>query len=924
MQAKIYKHFPVMVRKTLVLISLLVCFTLTNAQSQSLDNFNRLEAKGNIPQNLLEIANSKETIKDKYEENLRNQIKKYILSGKIIFGDTVSNYVNNVVDGLLKNQPKLRDEIKVYVIKSTQVNAFATSKGYLFLTTGLIAQATSEAELAFAISHEIIHYTKKHGYSLKEDFDDIDDFLTYHSRSRDQEFECDREGFQDYYLKAGYDKDSPMGVYDILQYSYLPFDELKLDRSYFETENYKFKDNYFLESVTPISSRENYVDTFSTHPNLKLRRLEMEKLIEKNANHIGNAFLQTKSSFEFIRTLCRFETINQQIIFDQYTKAYYNTIILLEKFPNNSFLRTSKIASIYGISKVKTYGNYSRYLLTKKETEGQIQYVANFFERANKKEVALMAIRDVFEGIKQDSSKYYLSLFDDIVKDLANDMQMGDLNKFSDLRMGETYEEAPQNGEENSNLSKYDKIKSSKIVGHQKGFKSENYMLGDYKRDENFIRRFESALEKNEAKKASNLIKDLKDEDEIPNIKTLIVFEPLTITFNKKKEIKKSSETDAKLSQRFETMVENAARKNGISPIMMSNNSFDTSFSYQLRAKINDLKMSFNKFGEINYESRDLDNYTKELKSPYLNFITLYKAPKTDNNAVYKATHTVMSAVFAYPFLPISVYQWANQAYAAELNFLVYDLENNTFVSNNTINYVSENTKDFEKQALDKSFKTINDQSSSYNQYGYQGKRFLFSLGADIIPALFSPNSQGETGAMMFDYSLNPSLEFVVSKSFSLGVGMSFMKTKFERKENYSYSFPNLGTLDVIGYSLFLKSYKAIAPLGYYYKFQVDYLTYTPNLIWKEEVYNNNTHNYEFVPREFSDKSYSLGFKVEYGKVFFLNDYLEIGAGCSFGLTTKGWGSIGFDDLTLPEYAETKLRKAYMIGINLNIGILPF
>ena len=33
-------------------------------------------------------------------------------------------------------------------------------------------------ELAFAISHEIIHYTKKHGYSLKDNFDDISDFLT--------------------------------------------------------------------------------------------------------------------------------------------------------------------------------------------------------------------------------------------------------------------------------------------------------------------------------------------------------------------------------------------------------------------------------------------------------------------------------------------------------------------------------------------------------------------------------------------------------------------------------------------------------------------------------------------------------------------------------------------------------------------------
>ena len=139
-------------RTTILLFSFLICYVLTNAQNQSLDSFNRLEAVGRIPQNLLEIANSNEILKDKYEDNLRNQIKKFILSGKIIFGDEVSNYVNNIVDGLLRNQPKLRDEIKVYIIKSSQVNAFATSNGYLFLTTGLIAQSTSEAELAFAIS----------------------------------------------------------------------------------------------------------------------------------------------------------------------------------------------------------------------------------------------------------------------------------------------------------------------------------------------------------------------------------------------------------------------------------------------------------------------------------------------------------------------------------------------------------------------------------------------------------------------------------------------------------------------------------------------------------------------------------------------------------------------------------------------------
>ena len=69
-----------MIRKTLVVLCFLICYVLTNAQNQSLDNFNRLEAVGKIPQNLLEIANSNEILKDKYEDNLRNQIKKFILS----------------------------------------------------------------------------------------------------------------------------------------------------------------------------------------------------------------------------------------------------------------------------------------------------------------------------------------------------------------------------------------------------------------------------------------------------------------------------------------------------------------------------------------------------------------------------------------------------------------------------------------------------------------------------------------------------------------------------------------------------------------------------------------------------------------------------------------------------------------------------
>ncbi|MFA6824275.1 MAG: M48 family metallopeptidase [Bacteroidales bacterium] len=920
-------------KRLLLLFCFLVLCLLTNAQNGDIDNFVRLEAVGKIPSNLLEIANSDEILENDYEEGLRNQIKTFILSGKIVFGDTVSNYVNNIVDLLLKDEPKLREKIKVYVIKSSQANAFATSKGYLFITTGFIAQSTCEAELAFAISHEIIHFTKKHGYSLKDDFDGVNDFLTYHSRSREQEFECDREGYLNYYSKAGYFKSSSMGVYDILQYSYLPFDEKKLSRAFFETEYFQFKDNYFLESVTPISSRENYIDTFSTHPNLKSRRFEMEKLINANVNEEGKEFVQSKEAYEHIRTICRFETINQQIMEDNYIKSYYNTIILEDKFPGNKFLRTAKIASIYGISKVKTYGNYSRYLLTKKETEGEIQFIANFFEKANKKEIALLALREIYGGIKQENSKYYSALMDDIINDLSKNMKFDGLNLFSDLKMNEVYVEDSTTKDENSKLSKYDKIKSSKIIGHQKGFKTENYMLADLKKDSGFVKIFENAISKNEKKLAGDIIDEIKEEEgeeeeeeKSLQIKTLIVFEPNMITYNKHNEVKSSSEKSAKVAQSFDKMIEKIAEENGVKTIIMSNSNFDTNFSYQLRAKIHDFGMGLNRFGDIYYETRDIENYAKELNSQYLSFISLQKYKKIDNNVGYKLTHSVMSAIFAYPFLPISVYQWMNQKYTGELNFLVYDLKNYNFAYNNRISFGYENTKDFEKKALDEHFKKINDEESSiYKRHGYKGKRFIFRVDANLSPAFITPNKFGDNGPLYFDYSINPNIEFVVSKTFSVGVGMSYFDTKFKCSEvDYSDQYPNLGSLNVIGYSIFMKSYKAVAPLGYYYKVQFDYFQYTPNLVYRAFIIDQN-NNWYYKEKVFEEKGYNIGFKVEFGKVFFVNDYFQIGAGCSLGITSKGWGSLsGFDEPSIQEVIDNKIRRLYFLGINLNIGFLAF
>lgn len=48
------------------------------------------------------------------------------------------------------------------VIETDMVNAFSCPGGYVFITTGAVAQIGSEAELAVVLGHEIAHATEKH------------------------------------------------------------------------------------------------------------------------------------------------------------------------------------------------------------------------------------------------------------------------------------------------------------------------------------------------------------------------------------------------------------------------------------------------------------------------------------------------------------------------------------------------------------------------------------------------------------------------------------------------------------------------------------------------------------------------------------------------------------------------------------------
>jgi predicted Zn-dependent protease len=75
-------------------------------------------------------------------------------------------YLNEICLTIAVNSPKpdvYKNGYHVAILDTSEINAFATPGGHIFITRGLIACTSSEDELASVIAHEIAHIQLQHG-----------------------------------------------------------------------------------------------------------------------------------------------------------------------------------------------------------------------------------------------------------------------------------------------------------------------------------------------------------------------------------------------------------------------------------------------------------------------------------------------------------------------------------------------------------------------------------------------------------------------------------------------------------------------------------------------------------------------------------------------------------------------------------------
>ena len=495
-------------------------------------NYKTLQSKGVIPEDFTKSTKSKldDDLAQKKTDLTASQekilfegtnyaIDELLHSGLVVYGDEISKYATEIVDRLLRNDPSLRSELRIYTIKSNETNAFSTDQGIIFVTTGLMSQITCEAQLAFVLAHEIAHYQKKH---VLETFDwklknarHSDQIVKLSNYSKEKEFEADKGGLA-LYCAAGYGKDYVFETFDVLMYSYLPFDDIEFPFAYFNSTNMYVPTSLFPKKKYEIKAIEDYDDSNSSHPNIKKRKEAVEKEIDSYSNWETADQYLGQNRFETVRNIARFESVRTDLLDASFGSALYSVFLLERDFPTSAYLKRMKAQIWLNLMLYKKQNKSNKTIDNSSDLEGESAAVHFLLKKLTKDGMTTLALRQVYDLHKQYPEDEEISaVYAKFIKDLA-EIKTFKIENYSKKKFSEAANDFLKDKTDTTvqlqdtvkSGSKYDRIKKKKNVDNASNFDTTKFYLygiGDLLADSSFVQAYNSNIE---------LVKKLEEEKE--------------------------------------------------------------------------------------------------------------------------------------------------------------------------------------------------------------------------------------------------------------------------------------------------------------------------------------------------------------------------------------------------------------------------
>jgi predicted Zn-dependent protease len=217
---------------------------------------------------------------------------------RVVDDPVVAEYVNRIGQNLARNSD-CKMPLTIKVLDSQVVNALSLPGGFLFVNTGVLTQAQSEAELAGVMAHEIAHIAARHG-TRQATRAELANYATIPL--------IFMGGWTGYAIRQGANLAIPMGF-------------LKFSRG-FETEadmlglQYLYKAGYdpasfvdFFERIQSLETKKpgTIAKVFSTHPMTDDRIKNTQKNIAENLK-IKPEYVVNTSEFDQVKA--RFVAMN--------------------------------------------------------------------------------------------------------------------------------------------------------------------------------------------------------------------------------------------------------------------------------------------------------------------------------------------------------------------------------------------------------------------------------------------------------------------------------------------------------------------------------------------------------------------------------------------------------------------------------------
>jgi hypothetical protein len=460
----------------------------TALQAQDFDQYTPLASSGKIPADVLtkssqkykkEIAklekkrSGKTKIKDRKRFALESNfvLDGLLQSGLVLFNDPLTAYLNEVAQKLTVHDKKLAN-VHIYTLRSTAVNAFATDRGDVYVTLGLLAQLENEAQLAYVLSHELTHVMEKHPLNMFLESKAIDrkssrqtmlnensfneKLLAKNSYSKELEMEADQKGLE-LFLKTGYSTATLDVVFDVLKYAYLPFDDVKFERSFIDYDGFSTPNELWEKPIKAISGEsETHDDTRSTHPNIAARRKALADKLAKTSPKEGTNYLVSEERFKTVQKTARFELPALNLHQGHLADAVYTSYLLLEKSPNSTYLKKCLVKALYYNAKFKNDSDY-KYDGVADSLEGESQQVHRLMFNIGAKEMVALALREAWKlHLSIPDDKEINAICDDLFIELAG--HAADMSVLKNTLPQANNEEQKQE-KAAEDKSKYDKIK---------------------------------------------------------------------------------------------------------------------------------------------------------------------------------------------------------------------------------------------------------------------------------------------------------------------------------------------------------------------------------------------------------------------------------------------------------------------------------